>query len=195
MMQMNALEIVGVCSGIAGVWLTAQKNIWCFPIGLVNVIITTWLVYEAKLFADVLQQIMFASLLVIGWIKWHTQTSEVFIAQIKNAKEVVLYMIMFIAITIALYAILVSYTQAAYPLWDSIGTALSFVAQWMIAKRKIENWLLWIPVNIIYIILYFVKELPLYSALTHVYLLMAVIGYFNWKSILIKQNIDRSAYS
>lgn len=195
MMQMNALEIVGVCSGIAGVWLTAQKNIWCFPIGLINVIITTWLVYEAKLFADVLQQIMFASLLVIGWIKWHKQTSEVNIAKIKNATEVILYMIMFIAIASALYAILVSYTQAAYPLWDSIGTALSFVAQWMIAKRKIENWLVWIPVNIIYCILFFAKELPLYSALTLVYLLMAVIGYFNWKNILQKQNTNGVAWS
>jgi nicotinamide mononucleotide transporter len=187
MMQMNALEIVGVCSGIAGVWLTAKKKIWCFPVGLVNVTITTWLVYEAKLFADVLQQLMFASLLVIGWIKWHKQSSEIFIAKIKNASELFLYLIMFIAIASALYVILVSYTQAAYPLCDSIGTALSFVAQWMIAKRKIENWLVWIPVNVIYIILFFIKGLPLYSVLSMVYLLMAVVGYLNWKSILQKQ--------
>ncbi|MBL0052015.1 MAG: nicotinamide mononucleotide transporter [Bacteroidetes bacterium] len=177
------------------VWLTAQKNIWCFPIGLINVIITTWLVYEAKLFADVLQQIMFACLLVIGWIKWHKQTSEVFIAKIKNATEVVLYVIMFIAIASALYVILVSYTQAAYPLWDSIGTALSFVAQWMIAKRKNRKlaYLDSCKCNLQHFV--FMKELPLYSTLSIVYLLMAVVGYFNWKKILQKQNTNGLAWS
>lgn len=186
-MQMNLLEIVGVCSGIAGVWLTAQKNIWCFPIGLINVMITTWLVYDAKLFADVLQQIMFASLLVMGWINWHKQTKEAYIERIKTTSEWLLYLMLFVVITGALYFILVTYTQAAYPLWDSIGTGLSFVAQWMIAKRKVENWLVWVPVNIIYIILYFIKDLPWYSALTLVYLLMAFMGYYNWKKIQQKQ--------
>lgn len=184
-MKMNVLEIVGALAGIAGIWLTARKNILCFPVGLVNVLITTWLVYEANLYADVLQQLMFAALIITGWIYWKKDKAEIIIGSIKSASGWWGYGITFILSTAFLYFILSTYTAASYPLWDSTGTVLSFIAQWMIAKRKIENWLVWMPVNIIYFVLYFVKDMPAYSILSAVYFVMAIMGYRSWKKKLI----------
>jgi len=79
------------------------------------------------------------------------------------------------------------YTDASLPYWDATATALSFAAQWMIAKKKIENWLLWIIVNIMYVGIYLYKGLFLYTILFAIYLLLAIMGWREWKKSLAAQ--------
>ena len=76
------------------------------------------------------------------------------------------------------------FTDAHVPYLDASATALSFVAQFLIAKKKIENWIFWIVVNLMYIGIYFYKELYLYTGLFSVYLLLAINGWFTWKKYL-----------
>ena len=179
---MSWIEILGFIFGIAGVYLTLKVNPWCFPIGLVNVILSAFLFYDQRLYADVLQQLVYIILLTYGWFKWLHGTNNSPTSKITESsmKLLIVSLLIWVSGTLALGYLLSSHTNAATPWPDSAATVLSFIAQWMIAKKKLENWLLWIAVNIAYIGIYSYKELYLYTVLFSVYLLLAVAGYFKW---------------
>lgn len=179
------LEWTGFVSGVTGVWLTARQNPWCFPIGLVNVAISLILFFGQRLYADALQQAVYIILLGIGWFNWTQRkedTSSVRISE-SSPKERLLIFCSIAIITLSLGILLDKTTDAVFPWLDSFATALSFTAQFLIARKKIENWLLWIPVNIIYIGIYAQKELYLYVLLFTVYLGLAINGYLAWKKV------------
>ena len=181
---MKALEIVGFISGFAGVFLTVKKNKWCFPIGIINVIISCFLFYESRLYADSLQQLVYIPLLIVGWLKWNKNLNEEFITERIYRNEGIIYFSLFIFTGVALGFILKTYSNASYPWIDSMATAASFLAQYLIAKKKIENWILWIIVNIVYIVIYIQKDLQLYAVLYCVYLLLAIQGFYQWRKHL-----------
>lgn len=184
------LELAGFLFGIAGVWLTIRKNIWCFPVGIVNVMITAYLVFDKKLFADTLQQLVYLVLLVTGWVLWQTQKKEQHEIKIEvtHIKEYIILIPVFLAGSFLMGWLLDNYSTASLPYADSFATVLCFLAQWMIAKRKIENWILWMIANPAYIMIYLIKEMPLYAFLSGVYLLMAVVGYMEWNKKLKAQH-------
>jgi nicotinamide mononucleotide transporter len=186
--QLTKAEIIGFLFGIAGVWLTIRKSIWCFPAGIVNVVITAWLVLGQQLYADVLQQAVYLILLIYGWIAWisgrQEQSKEITLC---NPKLRLYLLVCGTGASFLMGYLLKNKTDAAYPYLDSTGTIISFVAQWMIAVKKLENWYLWIVANVMYIGIYYLKDMPLYSALSGVYLVMAVIGLIEWKKIILQQ--------
>ncbi len=184
------LELAGFLFGIAGVWLTIRKNIWCFPVGMVNVLITAYLVFDKKLFADTLQQLVYFVLLVTGWFFWLTKKKEQRQIKIETTykKEYLVLIPVFLAGSFLMGWILKNFSTASLPFADSFATVLCFIAQWMIARRKIENWILWMIANPVYIIIYLIKEMPLYAVLSGVYFLLAVTGYREWKKMLKAQH-------
>lgn len=181
----SELELAGALFGVAGVWLTVKEKVWCFPVGLVNVIITAYLVMRVRLYADALQQVMYFILLIAGWISW-SKKSQGSILKISflTAKERGLTFIAIFSGTALLIFFFRSYTHASLPFWDSAGTMLSFTAQYLIARKKIENWLLWMVVNVLYIFIFWVKGMPFYSALSLVYFIQAVFGWKHWQAVL-----------
>jgi nicotinamide mononucleotide transporter len=187
---MTISEILGFITGIAGVYLTMRQNPWCFPVGLVNVTISIVLFFDQKLYADVLQQAVYIILLIYGWYKW---IHPGIIAELKVTKlrmnEWIKLAFLILGTAFLLGYLLREYTDATLPYLDSFATALAFAAQYLIAKKKIENWLLWIPVNIIYIGIYINRGLPLYAILFAVYLILAISGYLEWKKALNKESL------
>ncbi len=183
---MNWIEIAGFIFGVAGVWLTLRENVWCFPIGLVNVLLSLFLFYQQKLYADALQQFVYIILLSYGWFYWITGNNSQKQLKISNSNSNLLFLclVTFLLCTLILGTLLSQYTDATFPWLDSTATSLSFVAQWMIAKKKIENWLIWMVVNIMYIGIYIYKDLWLYSLLFFIYLLLAISGYLTWRKQL-----------
>lgn len=183
---MNWIEIAGFVFGVTGVWLTLRENVWCFPIGLANVILSLFLFFEQKLYADVLQQFVYIILLGYGWYMWikGNEYHKKLKISVSNPQLLLMCAIAFILCTVLLGMILSTFTDATFPWLDSTATSLSFVAQWMVAKKKIENWLIWIAVNIMYIGIYISKDLWLYSVLFSVYLLLAISGYLRWRKSL-----------
>ena len=186
---MSSVEIAGFVFGVAGVWLTLRENVWCFPVGLINVILSLFLFYQQKLYADTLQQFVYIILLSYGWFMWLKGTDD----KMKNLpvslcsnQTLLMCGFAFVISTTFLGVFLSKLTDAIFPWLDSAATSISFVAQWMIAKKKIENWLLWILVNMMYIGIYSSRHLWLYSLLFTVYLALAIIGYLRWKSELKK---------
>jgi nicotinamide mononucleotide transporter len=180
------LEIAGFITGIAGVILTLKQNIWCFPVGLTNVTISLFLFYFEHLYADALQQLFYIVLLVYGWYAWlhPTNKAEISVTLLKR-KDLPLLIIAIFACALTLGSSLYRFTNASLPFMDASATSFAFAAQYLVARKKIENWLLWVLVNVAYIAIYLYKEMPLYAVLAAVYLVLAVAGYRNWKKQII----------
>lgn len=185
MNSFQLIEWIGFLFGLSGVWLTIQKKIWCFPVGLVNVVITAYLVFDKNLFAGTLQQIVYFILLVTGWILWSRKKTEPDgqISRLRKTDYLVLIPI-YITASLLMGWLLKTYSTASLPYADSAATVLCFMAQWLIAKKKIENWILWMVANPAYILIYIIKDLPLYAVLSGIYFVMAVIGYRSWAHTL-----------
>ena len=183
---MNNLEIAGFIFGIAGVWLTIKEHWTCFPIGLVNVTISLFLFMEQKLYSDSLQQGVYIFLLAYGWYQWRNVNnySRPVVGYL-TGKMIAILSGLFLLSAYTMGFLFGKYTDADVPFMDATATTLSFIAQYLIAKKKIENWLLWMIVNLMYIGIYTYKELYFYAVLFAIYLVLAVIGYLKWKKILI----------
>ncbi len=185
--QVSAFEIIGFLAGILGVWLTIKESIWNFPIGLVNVIASLVLFYRSQLYSDTFQQAVYIVLLSYGWVHWwrSDKTKNDLQVTSSSTKSLLTLSVLAIGCSAAGGFLFGKFTNAAYSYWDATGTTLSLIAQWMIARKKIENWIIWIAVNILYIGIYYFKHLNLYMLLYAVFLLMAVRGYFSWKKHLV----------
>ncbi len=184
--QISYVEIIGTIFGIVGVWLTIKRNIFCFPAGIVNVALYAYLFIQSKLYADALLQVFYVVLLIYGWIKWLKKNKEDESTEVTKSSSSLLLMLSLIGIvfTILLGTFFKHYTDASLPYIDSLTTSISLVAQWMIAKKKIENWLLWIVADVIYVGMYIYKHLYLTSALYFIFIILAVMGYVEWKKSL-----------
>ncbi len=179
------IEVLGFVFGIVGVWLTLKENILCFPIGIVNVIASFFLFFDQKLYSDVIQQVVYLILLTYGWYTWKKKIGKPDIGISNSSFQFLSVHLMAAAILSLIMGGLFSrFTDASVPYIDSAATALSFLAQYLIARKRIENWLLWMVVNVTYISIYFYKGLYLYSILFLIYLALAVLGYKQWKSKL-----------
>lgn len=183
---MSYVEIIGFVFGIAGIWLTIKENVWCFPIGLINVGVSLVLFFEQKLYSDAIQQVVYICLLTYGWLKWANGDTKMSTLKISFSSKKLLFsaFIFCILFSIVVGSLFKKYTDASLPYWDASATALSFTAQWMIAKKKIENWLLWVVVNLMYIGIYLYKDLYLYTLLFAIYFLLAIKGWLLWNKTM-----------
>lgn len=183
------LEVIAMLTGIVGVWLTMKENIWCFPIGIINVSLYAWLFLTpgVRLYADALLQGIYILLLFYGWMNWADRNKNKDSRHTYTIKQKSTFRLLITVLisTVLLAIFLQTFTNASYPWLDSALTCASLGAQWMIAKKFIENWIVWIVVDIFYLPLYFVKHLPLTTFLYAIFLLMAFKGYFEWKKNLI----------
>lgn len=180
---MSFLEITGFIFGVAGVWLTIKQHVACFPVGLVNVVISLFLFIELKLYSDSLQQGVYIILLSYGWYRWsrNVKMTSTQPSYMNNEMKIYLFII-FLILSFIMGYLFDNFTDADVPYIDAIATSMSFAAQYLIARKKIENWLIWIAVNLLYIGIYSYKEVYLYVVLFLIYLILAVKGYFDWKS-------------
>lgn len=180
--EFSLIEFLGTLSGIAGVWLTIRKNSWCFPAGLVNVGLYGVLFFRERLYADAILQVFYVLLLAYGWILWKKPApqNDFLITSIRQRSWIVLVLIC-LTFTFIIGTVLKTATDASLPYLDSFLTSMSLLAQWMVAKKKIENWIVWIVADVIYVGMYLFKNLHLTAALYFVFILLAIKGYTEWK--------------
>lgn len=181
---MSELEIIGVLTGIVGVWLTLKQQVWCFPVGLLNVTISMFLFFDQHLYADTLQQAVYIPLLAYGWINWKKRRENTLRPEWMSTGGRVFTMLIILAGGFVLGSLLLKFTDAHFPWADSYATVAAFTAQYLVAKKKMENWLLWVLVNIAYIVIYLYKDLHLYAGLFGVYLILAMFGFREWQQQL-----------
>lgn len=180
---MDAIELIGAVLSAWAVWLTARRKPWCWPIGLLSVIVYGWIFVDAKLYSDALLQGAFGVLIVYGWIRWmqHLDTDgRVQIAALPFGQAGV-HLLIGMAGALALGYAMHRWTDAALPWLDAALTAFSLVAQWWQGRRHIAAWWLWIAVDVIYVGEYVYKHLLITSVLYAGFVGLAVLGLRGWR--------------
>ena len=183
------LEVAGVISGLLCVYLAAKNVIWNWPLAIISVSIYIFIFYDSNLFADMGLQVYFLAVNIYGWYFWSQKPStanKTPVTLIKK-REVIASAIAIIVFTCLLGWILFNHTTASYPYLDSFCTACSIVAQFFMARKVLQNWLLWVFVDIIYVGIYLFKGLHLTAVMYAIYIIIALIGYLDWKKVYKKQ--------
>ncbi|MCP4441477.1 MAG: nicotinamide mononucleotide transporter [Aureispira sp.] len=190
---MSTLEIITVLFNVLCVVLTIRKNIWCWPTGIVAVILSFVLYYDAKLYADMGLQIVFLGQCAYGWHYWlngnKTEEKEVPIRQLQ-LQQWLITLVIVVILWLGMAISLDTWTDADLPYWDAMGTTLSLTAQMLLARKILENWLFWIVVDILYTGILYYKELYLLSANYFFFLILAIIGFLQWKKDALAQNLQ-----
>jgi nicotinamide mononucleotide transporter len=179
----SLLEISGVISGILCVYLAARNNIWSWPLAIISVSIYIIIFYETKLYADAGLQVYFLITNIYGWYFWSrkSEKDDKVPVSFASGKSIFLSLIAILIFTLLLGTFLYRGTDASFPYIDSFCTACSLVAQLFLARKIIENWLIWIFVDIIYVGVYLMKDLHLTAGMYALYVLIATMGYISWK--------------
>jgi len=206
---MSFIEIFGTLTGLITVWLAARNNIITWPFGLINVSSFFIIFWQVNLYADMFLQIYFFSMSVYGWIFWYRQKNVIKKISVISPRHR-FYTVLLMIVTTYLLGYLISGIHiwlpqifskpAAYPYFDASTTVLSVVATIWMARRIIESWFLWILVDIVAIVLYFLKGIKLVSVEYILFLLMSVYGLIAWikeyrnEFQLLKDSADNSLY-
>ena len=182
--QTGWLEWCGVITGILCVWLAAKNNILNWPIAIVSVLIYIIIFFESKLYADMGLQVYFLAMNGYGWYFWtknKNNTAAATPVSTITRKEIILSILGIIAFTAILGYLLHRNTDAAFPFIDSFCTACSLIAQIFLARKVLQNWLIWIFVDIIYVGVYISKDLYATAIMYALYVYIAWVGYSEWK--------------
>ena len=176
-------EILAAVTGIISVYLSTRENIWSWPTALVNVTLYFIVFLEAKLYADMGLQVVYFALSLYGWYEWlygGENRTELHVSRVSRSLGVRLALVG-LAATLVLGTALARFTDAALPLLDSATTSTSLVAQWMMTRKIVENWAVWVAVDVVYVGMFLYKSLYLTAALYAVFFVLAVMGYREWK--------------
>ncbi|MEZ4774262.1 MAG: nicotinamide riboside transporter PnuC [Bacteroidia bacterium] len=179
----SPLEVLGFIFGVVCVALNAMENIWGWPTGLINVGIYIYIFFIARLYADVVLNIFFFITGVYGWYHWLNGGNKKDDLPITTSplKLWGMYLLVGILGILIIGFFFDNYTNADLAYWDAYTTSFSLLAQVLMAQKKIENWLIWIAVDVIAIGIYWYKDLRLTALMFLIYLVLATLGYFNWK--------------
>jgi nicotinamide mononucleotide transporter len=189
---MNAIEIIATIFGLVSVWLTVKENIWCWPTGLIMVFLYIFVFYEAHLYSDVILQVIYIFLQIYGWYIWLNggkDNTPVAVTRISKQGMLIWFGVALIG-TLGLGYIMRSYTTAALPYPDASITIFSLIAQLLMAKKILECWIIWITVDVIAVGVYGVKHLYPTTGLYLVFLVLAVLGYREWKKAYKKLRLE-----
>ncbi|MCB1683145.1 MAG: nicotinamide riboside transporter PnuC [Pseudomonadales bacterium] len=181
----SVLEIVGLVSGLACVWLLIRQNVLTFPLGLAYAVVSVVVMYRARLYSDVLLNAYYVVVNGYGWWHWsrvRETTGEALAVTRTPRGQIALLGILAVLGIVLLSWFFGTHTDAERVTWNATTTVLSFVAMWMSARKYLENWWLWLVVNILSIGLYFLQGVLAYALLYTVYLVMAVTGYRSWRA-------------
>lgn len=187
---MNWLELTAVVFSFICIVLAVYKHPLNWPIGIIGVTAYFFLFFKEKLYADMCLQIVYIVQGFYGWCLWKnksTNTSNFEVLSLTQ-RELFYYSLLLLLLCISWYFILINFTDASLPLYDAAATSISLVANILMAKRKIENWLLWIFVDCIYIGLFYYKELFLSSFIYFIFLLLSIKGWMDWQKSLTKKD-------
>jgi len=186
------LEITAVFFGLLSVWYAKKNNILVFPTGLISTAIYVYLLWKWGLLGDMTINIYYVIMSVYGWYHWSRKKNEVVAFPISTTtkKEQLWAWILFVAAM--LFVVFVYKYFDKFTSWtayvDTLTTGIFFAAMWLMAKRKLENWILWIIGDIISIPLYFYKGYTFTSIQYIIFTIIAVYGYLEWNKIKHKKN-------
>ena len=185
----NRWEVLAVITGIISVYLSTRENIWSWPTALVNVALYFVVFLEAKLYADMGLQVVYFALSLYGWYEWlygGENRTELHVSRTPRALGVRL-LVIGVVCAATLGTLLARFTDAALPYVDSATTSTSLIAQWMMTRKILENWAVWVVVDVVYVAMFLFKKLYLTAGLYAVFLVLAIMGYVQWRRSFLQR--------
>jgi nicotinamide mononucleotide transporter len=183
----SLIEWLAVGFGVSEVLLAKKNNIWLYPTGIISILLSMFLLLNVKLYAETLLSIYYLVMSVYGWVIWkkRKQDGENQVSWSSNRELTIAILISVIGFGV-LYLVLRHYTDSDVPLFDAFVSSTAWAGMWLLAKRKIENWIFLNISNIVAIPLLFHKKLPLMACLTTFLFTVAIFGFLDWKKIINK---------
>ena len=185
------LELMAVTFGIISVLYAKNNNILVYPTGLISTMIYVYILFVFSLYGDLIINIYYTIMSVLGWYLWNKKKNGEVEFPISVMKTLDYTVSVFIFSGTMLFIVLVYYFFDKFTHWtayiDTLTTALFFVGMWLMAKRKVENWIIWIVADIISIPLYFYKGLTFSSFQFLLFTIIAILGHKEWKKYLKKE--------
>ena len=183
--QTHVIEWLVLVFGVSEVLLAKANNIWLYPTGIVSVLLSIYVLFTAKLYAECLLSCYYLVMSIYGWWHWVKKKNQ---AQVKisysNRSEWIITALISGGGFFLLAFVLKSYTDSNVPYWDAFVSATAWAGMWLLAKRKIENWILLNISNAAAIPLLFYKELMVYAILTIFLFIVAIQGFLKWQRLL-----------
>lgn len=188
---MNALEYVAAFFGVVSVYLSVKQNIWSWPTAIVNVGLYTFVFHASRLYADMGLQVTYVIISFYGWYQWLYGGRNRTELKVSRTPRKVAVLLAFIGVSFALLlgTVLHRTTNAAVPYLDSLTTSTSLVAQWMMTKKLLENWMVWVAVDVVYIGVFISRALYPTAGLYLVFLVLSVMGYRQWRASLNEKDL------
>jgi nicotinamide mononucleotide transporter len=186
--QTSPLEWVGFTATLGCIYLAAKENIWNWPVAILSVVVSAILYYNGGLFGDFYLQFYFLFTSCYGFYYWLRKENTAEKPIVKIAAQQWMQVFASIAVlTVLLGALLDRFTSSTVSYEDGFCTAMSFVAQLMLTRKILENWILWIIVDICYVPLLVYKEFYLYAVLYAILTILATQGYLSWRKTYREQ--------
>ena len=185
------LEVTAVFFGLLSVWFSKKNNIWVYPTGILSTLIFVYLLFHWGLLGDMLINAYYFSMSIYGWYYWTRKSDSADLNPISKMSQ------WDFRRALALFVFALCFVFIVYRLFDkwnnviayidTLTTAIFFVGMWLMARRKIENWLFWIVGDLISIPLYYVKGYSLTSIQYLIFTIVAIAGYYAWKKELYER--------
>jgi len=196
---MSYLEFFGVLFGLIAVALSAKANVWSWPTGIANVILAFFFYYQIQLYPDMFLQVFFLVTNVIGWWRWanpnpgeEDQKKELKVSRLKSNQSILIgtlgiaatMLVGFLASRLHHWMPSIFLLPSSFPYVDSFLLVMSIITTFLMIQKKIECWVIWIIIDVVGTVLYFVKGAKFYSVEYFVFTLLAIYGLWNW----VKEN-------
>lgn len=187
MFAASPIEIAGFVITVVSIALATRENVWYYPTGIASVLLYTWIYFEARLYAEAVLQLVWLVLMIYGWYEWlHGGANRTELPVTKTPRQWWLGIAVIGLVASALvFWIQKRFTDNPSPLVDSSIFAWSVVAQWMTARKLIENWFLWIAINVVAVPLYIHRGIRLTALLYAILLVLGFEGYRKWRRTLV----------
>ena len=187
----NKVELLGTLFGLIYVWLSIRQSLHTWTAGIITSLLYCWVFFEAKFYAGMGLQGYYLIISIYGLWSWrrggeNSSEGETLHVSCTKVNLWVKLFILNLFLTLLMYYLLSRYTDSPIPFGDAFTTSLSIIATWMLARKKIEQWLIWIFIDLISSGLYLYMGLYPTVFLFLVYAVMAVIGYYEWRKELVK---------
>ncbi len=191
----NLTEILGTLLGLAYIILSVRQRIFTWPAGIASSMLYVIVFFQARLYANALLQFYYVGMGIYGWYYWlkgkrETSSGQLPVKRLRLSQGVKLGMLL-IPLFGVFYYILSAHTDSPVPIMDAMTTSLSIVATWMLARKILFNWVIWIVVDLAAAGLYIYRELYPTSILYMVYTVLAFYGYLEWKKSIQKPEYVR----
>lgn len=187
------LDITTTILGLAYILFEYRASLWLWPVGLAMQALGIVLYYQKGLYADCGMEFYYICMTVYGFCTWkwgkrggQKEKEELPITHIPQ-HLLILWSGIALVLWAVIYLLLVTLTDSRVPVADSFTTAVSIVGIWALAHKYLEQWLVWIAVDVVTCVLYFYKDIPFKASLYGLYVIIAVMGYFRWKKLVVSQ--------